>query len=183
MSKLWTMERVALLRELCASEEKLSAPTIAAKLSERFAIQPPLTRAAVVGKARRCNIRLPLPRTPKKEPGPARATPQHNVLAFPLRRPNPEPDRRVTIRPTILPDDPQVVEGVYLLNASDLDCRFPITDPPQGQRHLLRVCGKPVERRLWGGSGGYCASCADRMVSKSGHGRGPFVLPTKRGLK
>jgi hypothetical protein len=185
MSRLWTEEEDSLLRDICASGEQISAPKIAVRLSKTFAIAPPRTKAAVVGRARRLKLDLPLPCDRERKIGyAAMATTQHNGVSISPRYIRPaEPDPRQTARGNILPEHPRA-KGVYLLNSSDLDCKRPITDPPAGQRHLLRVCGEPIARRVYAGVG-YCEACLGRMLSKGEAPSGqPFVLPgsgKKRG--
>lgn len=177
---LWTDEHDELLDKLCASPEKPSAPMIAAAISKAFNIVPPLTRGAVVGRARRRNIKLPRPYT-GRERRELRPTPQHNASIYPRTRIVYEERRiRQEARGKILPE-PDDAPGIYLLNAADGDCRWPVNeeDLPRGQRHLLRVCGAPVVDKSK-----YCADCQKRVFDPEGFGGGEFVLPTKqRGLK
>jgi len=181
---LWTEEQDKLLRELCESDRKLSAPAIAIAISTAFNIVPPLTRAAIVGRARRRQISLPLPRTGRGLRNPA-ATPQHDTLITPRNRPPEAPPPKQQRRGNILPEVD--APGVYLLNAADGDCRRPLTDLPEGERHLMRVCGEPVREESH-----YCAACCELIYTKPEpeevggppRSRQPFILPSKqRGLK
>jgi hypothetical protein len=179
MSRLWTDEEDTLLRQICASGDQVSAPVIAQLISAKFSLHPPLTKAAVVGRARRLKVKLPLPRCVRK-PFEAKATAQHNFGSMPARRIH-EPDRRQQLRGDILPETQE--PGVYLLNASDEDCKFPIS----GKGHLMRVCAEPVERRPYGGVG-YCTDCLARVLTREGNesagrlslGKSIFVLPIKK---
>lgn len=177
MSRLWTEEEDSLLTQICASGEPVSAPEIARRISEVFSISPPLTRAAVVGRARRKKIKLPLDRCTKKVQV-AQATPQHNFASQPVRRTH-EPDKRQLERLTLIPDVPRST-GVYLLNSSDNDCKRPIGS---GTGMYMRVCGEPIVAKPFGnGGGGYCDACLKIVLEPGAYrmARGNFVLPTKK---
>lgn len=117
-----------------------------------------MTKAAIVGRARRIGLRLPIPPTVKKERDRAGdAIPASLWPPTPLERVVAEPPRfakRIEIVP-----EPEGIAGIYLLNASEFDCRAPTGDEPT-EKHLLRVCGEPATE------GGYCKPCRSRLYTK-----------------
>lgn len=174
---VWTPEQDAYLLELCASGALYSVADMAVLISRKFAINPPLKRAAVMGRVRRKKIKLPRTRIVRSESVPVTAPVTH--YTNPRPRLSYTPDPRQTTRVEVLPE-PRGARGVYLLNASDRDCRWPVNDPPAGSRQLLRVCGEPAldgER--------YCQTCRSFAYTKEAATEsGPFILPSKqRGLK
>lgn len=179
MSIDWRDEHDAYLLELCAAPEKYSAPIIASLISIRFEISPPLTRASVVGRARRKKIALPISRLGKTSPGTDVAPPPFvSALVNPRPRLDYSADKRQTKRGTILPE-PKGAPGIYLLNASDRDCRFPISKSAKGAMEQLRVCGEPAMD-----ASSYCETCHRRAFTRVSVSGNIFVLPTKlRGLK
>jgi hypothetical protein len=187
---VWTEEQDNLLKELCASDQKLSAPTIAKIITETFEIIPPLSRAAVIGRARRRKITLPLPRKWGGVKWPPTDTGEPDVILRPkpvdVPRSSFASDERLPYRDDFLPE-PVFGDGIFLINAGLRDCRWPINDPPKGQMLSLRVCGEATEE-----GSSYCPACikadAKRPRPAEGAGGGPsgniFILPSQhRGLK
>jgi hypothetical protein len=149
---VWTEEQDTLLEQLCASGEKLSTPVIAKIITDRFAIVPPLSRAAIVGRARRRDIKLPLPRNgdgPKIEDDEELKS-QHSAVVTRILVAS---QQRQPYRHYWLPE-PALSPGLFLLNAGDGDCRWPINDPGLGRMIELRVCGQPTKA-----GNSYCPAC------------------------
>jgi hypothetical protein len=146
----WDAKKDALLGELCASSEKLSASKIAGVLSQKLQVK--VSRQAVICRAIRLGILLP--RSKASRPKPV-SPPNPSILIRP--RPSYEPPPLPRERGSILaePDEP----GVYLVNAAASDCRFPINNPPSGQMIQLRVCGEPVVE------GPYCPACQRKVYN------------------
>jgi hypothetical protein len=165
---LWTEERDALLKRLCASGERLTAPEIAAKITQALGLERPLTRAAIVGRVNRLKrygvaIRLPIERPGidkiRNRVTPRLPDPPRQGRSSILHRPRPHlfegPIRLPQTRQDLFPETGE--PGVYLVNAGGGDCRFPIS----GEGLLLRVCAQPKADD----TASYCEACAARAFN------------------
>jgi hypothetical protein len=136
-----------LIRVMAASETRPTATEIAIEVMRVFEPERLVTKASIVGRARRLGIQLP--RRPAAAPEPS------SVLVRPqpvMRRSHEEPGRFP--KRLALIAEPVGLPGIYLINAAEGDCRRPIDDPPPGRGHLLRVCGDPARD-----DSRYCPQC------------------------
>jgi hypothetical protein len=136
-----------LIRVMAASASRPTATEIAIEIMRVFTPDRVVTKASIVGRARRLGIQLP--RRPAAAPEPS------SILVRPqptLRRIHEEP-RRFPKRLALIAE-PIGEPGLYLLNAAEGDCRRPVNDPPPGSGHLLRVCGDPARD-----GSRYCTAC------------------------
>lgn len=159
---LWTDETDALLRELCASSERLSARGIAARIGAK--LETSLSRQAIIGRARRLGVALPVPAAASRgREVDGRANREDDPPSYrPRPTYRPEPPALSRVRSEFLPEPPGEA-GVYLINAAFGDCRMPVNAPAKGSMLHLRVCGEPVEP----GKGDYCTGCYPRAYSRS----------------
>lgn len=173
---IWSEEADATLRQLCADEARLSAATIAITISVQHGIEPPISKASVIGRARREGISLPTPgakRRPaeEREPAPVYTRPSMIIRPRPTYTPVPRFSRRVEI----IPEDG--FGGLFLLNVAEGDCRRPLNDPPKGQMHLLKVCADPVRE-----GSNYCPACHARVYTSSSSEAGRKIINEEEAL-
>lgn len=159
----WTREEDDILRECCGASEAMSATAIGQMITQRAETHRPLTRSAVISRARRLGVKLPIKANPRRREEQAGKQARDNpsrrlaLTTAPVPRewlePPPLPQGRLTILDDPTPDAP----GVLLMNAALGDCRRPIS----GSGLWMRVCGDPT---LDGMS--HCATCFSLVYTK-----------------
>jgi len=134
----WSEERIADLREQCASPERPSAGDMALRYG--------ITRNAVIGKVKRLGLLLPNHGSYNSHSGvrPRKSPERKTRFYAPPTQPDTTP---VSVDPPIPFDG----KGVTLFELWEGTCRFPIGDP---QDAAFRFCGRPPRA-----GSPYCREC------------------------